>query len=68
MLGIQLNHKFLNPLKFKKELHKGNKLFKFQMNVKLWHRHLGSNCKAEAQMLVPRVEKHHGNTILSGQR
>lgn len=68
MLGIQLNHKFLNPLKFKKELHKENKRFKFQeMNVKLWHRHLGSNWKADAQMLVLRHEEHHGNTILSAQ-
>lgn len=69
MLGIQLNHKFLNPLKFKKELHEENKLFKFQeMNVKPWHRHLGSNWEAEAQMLVLRHEKHHRNTILSAQR
>lgn len=69
MLGIQLNHKFLNPLKFKKELHKENKLFRCQeMNVKLWHRHLGNNWKAEAQMLVLRDEKHHGNTISNAQR
>lgn len=69
MLEIQLNHKFLNPLKFKKELHKESKLFKFQdMNVKPWHRHLGSNWRAEAQMLILRHEKHHRITILSAQR
>lgn len=69
MLGIQLNHKFLNPLKFKKELHKENKLFKFQeIHVKPWHKHLGSNWKSEAQMSVLRHEKHHWNTILSTQR
>lgn len=47
MLEIQLNHKFLNPLKFKKELHKESKLFKFQdMNVKPWHRHLGEQLES----------------------
>lgn len=48
-MGVQLNHKFLNPLKFKKELQKETKLFRFhKTHVKLRHKHLGSNCKAEA--------------------
>lgn len=69
MMGIQLNHKFLNPLKFKKELQKENKLFKFQgINVKLQHKHLGSNWKAEAQMPVLRDENHQGNTTVSARR
>ena len=69
MMGIQLNHKFLNPLKFKKELQKENKLFTFQeIHVKLWHKHLGSNWKAEAQMPVLRDENHQGNTTVSTGR
>lgn len=68
-MGIQQNHKFLNPLKFKKELQKENRLFKFQgINVKLQHKHLGSNWKAEAQMPVLRDENHQGNTTVSARR
>ena len=69
MTGIQLNHKFLNALKLKKELQKENKLFKFQeIHVKLWYKHLGRNCKAELQMPVLRDEEHQGNTteVLGG--
>lgn len=69
MMGIQLNNKFLNPLKFKKQLQKENKLFKFQeIHMKLWLKHLGSNWKAEAKMLVQRNEKHQGNITLSDWR
>lgn len=68
MMGIQLTHKFFNPLNFKRELqNKKQQLFKFQwIHVKLWH--LGSNWKAKAQMPLPRDGKAPRDTAVSVQR
>lgn len=68
MMGIQLTHKFFNPLNFKRELqNKKQQLFKFQwIHVKPWH--LGSNWKAKAQMPLPRDGKAPRDTAVSAQR
>lgn len=68
VMGIQLTHKFFNPLNFKRELqNKKQQLFKFQwIHVKPWH--LGSNWKAKAQMPLPRDGKAPRDTAVSAQR
>lgn len=46
MLGIQLNHKFLNPLKFKKELHEEKQAIQIP----------GDECKTMAQASGEQLE------------